>query len=108
VAAHLGTTGFGEYALARRTLSFLSPIALLGVDLAIARFAAYVGGEASTGARSYPPVGLLAVARSAGYTQRIMLVFRSSFALLLLDPEPTFRCRNAADTTRRCCTSCDC
>ena len=37
VAARLGVEGFGEYALSRRALSLLLPVALVGVDMALAR-----------------------------------------------------------------------
>lgn len=37
MAGRLGVEGFGEYALSRRALSLLLPVALLGVDMALAR-----------------------------------------------------------------------
>ena len=46
VAHQLGTTGFGEYALSRRTLALLSPLAVLNTDVALARFVAYSRGKA--------------------------------------------------------------
>lgn len=46
VAVRLGVEGFGEYALSRRALSLLLPVALVGVDMAIARRLARADVEA--------------------------------------------------------------
>jgi len=83
VASHLGTAGFGEYALARRTLSLLAPLALLGCDLAIARFVAYVGGDRSVRARSYVPAGLLLIALAVILLSSLLLTFQTFFSTLL-------------------------
>ena len=83
VAAHLGTTGFGEYALARRTLSVLSPLALLGTDLAIARFVAYVSGDRSVNARSYAPAGLVLAGLALAVLSSLLLIFQDFFSTLL-------------------------
>lgn len=83
IAAHLGTTGFGEYTLARRTLSVLSPLALLGTDLAIARFVAYAAGKHSARVRSYPPAGLALAGLAVVLVSSFLLIFQGFFAALL-------------------------
>src|ERR1700674_64004 len=46
LAAHfLGKTGFAEYAVARRTISLIYPVPLLGVAVALPRYVAHaIGG----------------------------------------------------------------
>src|SRR5712691_2265044 len=62
VAVHLGQNGFGEYALSRRTLSLVSPLAVLGLDVAIARFVAYAMGRRTGREAGYPGAALLIIA----------------------------------------------
>jgi O-antigen/teichoic acid export membrane protein len=46
LAAHfLGKTGFAEYAVARRTISILYPIVLLGLGVGLPRYIAYAAGR---------------------------------------------------------------
>jgi O-antigen/teichoic acid export membrane protein len=46
LAAHfLGTTGFAEYAVARRTISILYPIVLLGLGVGLPRYVAMAAGR---------------------------------------------------------------
>jgi O-antigen/teichoic acid export membrane protein len=46
LAAHfLGTTGFAEYAVARRTISILYPIVLLGFGVGLPRYVAIAAGR---------------------------------------------------------------
>ena len=46
LAAHfLGKTGFAEYAVARRTISILYPIVLMGLGVALPRYTAYAVGR---------------------------------------------------------------
>lgn len=46
LAAHfLGTQGFSEYAVARRTLSLLNPLTLLGMGVALPRYVAFAAGK---------------------------------------------------------------
>lgn len=53
IAQRLGTQGFGEYALSRRILSFLAPIALLGLDLAVVRYVSYSSARRDSSASIY-------------------------------------------------------
>jgi O-antigen/teichoic acid export membrane protein len=48
-----GLEGFSEYALARRTLSLITPVAVLGADYAIARFVAYLSYKDPALAKTY-------------------------------------------------------
>src|SRR5690349_3870753 len=48
-----GIEGFSEYALARRTLSLITPVAVLGADYATARYVAYVSAEGGGRSRTY-------------------------------------------------------
>jgi O-antigen/teichoic acid export membrane protein len=53
LAAHfLGAQGFSEYAVARRTVSLMSPIALMGLGVALPRFLGHASGR---GASRIPP-----------------------------------------------------
>jgi O-antigen/teichoic acid export membrane protein len=81
VADHFGPSGFGEYALSRRTLAFLLPIGAIGLDIAVARFVAYAA-ERPQEQREYLPaaIGLLTVA--SGLLSAILLLFQSFWAEL--------------------------
>ena len=80
VAVHLGTSGFGEYALSRRTLSFISPFAVVGLDVGIARFVAYAIGRRSHGEASYAGAALLIIALPTAVISGILLLFPGFFA----------------------------
>src|ERR1700724_1528077 len=77
VADHFGPRGFGEYALARRTLAFLLPIGAigLGLDIAIARSVAYAAGR-PVEQRAYLPAALVLLALAVGLQVVVLLVFR--------------------------------
>lgn len=81
VADHFGPPGFGEYALSRRTLSFLLPIGAIGLDIAVARFVAYAA-ERPREQRAYLPaaIGLLVIA--SGVLSTVLLAFQSFWANL--------------------------
>ena len=64
VADHFGPRGFGEYALARRTLAFLLPIGAIGLDIAIARYVAYAAGR-PVEQRAYLPAALVLLEHDA-------------------------------------------
>ncbi len=81
VATHLGENGFAEYALSRRTFSFLSPLAVVGLDVAIARFVAYALGNRSP-ERGYAGAALLLVGGATGILSALLWLFRDFFALL--------------------------
>jgi len=78
-----GVEGFAEYALARRTLSLLAPIALLGSDYATARFVAYVAGEDGERSRSYYPAALVVMMTGVITVSVPLLVFKAFFGTLL-------------------------
>lgn len=77
VADHLGSVGFGEYALARRTLAVLTPLGALGLDLAVARFVAHSLGRGESG-RGYVPAAI-ALQLAAMATISLPLVAFSDF-----------------------------
>ena len=55
VADNLGAGGFGEYALARRTLSLLLPLGVVGLDIGITRYVSYAAAERSPRSAGYVP-----------------------------------------------------
>jgi O-antigen/teichoic acid export membrane protein len=75
VADHFGPRGFGEYALARRTLAFLLPIGAIGLDIAIARYVAYAAGR-PVEQRAYLPAALVLLAAAVGLQAAVLLAFR--------------------------------
>lgn len=82
VAAHLAESGFAEYALARRTLSLISPLGVLGVDLAIARFVAYAVSNRVSSNRQYAFAGLCLIGGAVVSLSSVLLLFREAFAAL--------------------------
>jgi O-antigen/teichoic acid export membrane protein len=81
VADHFGPPGFGEYALSRRTLAFLLPIGVIGLDIAVARFVAYAA-ERPEEQRAYVPAALGLLAVASGVLGAILLLFQSFWAEL--------------------------
>jgi len=75
VADHFGPRGFGEYALARRTLAFLLPIGAIGLDIAIARYVAYAAGR-PVEQRAYLPAALVLLAAAVGLQAAVLLGFQ--------------------------------
>ena len=82
VASALGTTGFGEYALARRTLAMLVPLGALSMDVAVARFVAYAVSERSDRVRGYVPASTALVLGAAAIVGSVLLLFASPLAYL--------------------------
>ena len=82
VADVFGPRGFGEYALARRTLAFLLPVGAIGLDVAIARFVAYAAGRTSE-QRAYLPAALGLLGIAVGLESVVLLAFKSFWAELL-------------------------
>jgi O-antigen/teichoic acid export membrane protein/predicted O-methyltransferase YrrM len=80
VATHLGANGFAEYALSRRTLSFVSPLAIIGLDVAVARFVAYARSTGSSSEQSYAGAALTLLAVSVGAISILLLAFSGFFA----------------------------
>lgn len=81
VADHFGPPGFGEYALSRRTLSFLLPIGAIGLDIAVARYVAYAS-ERPEEQRAYLPAALGLLAIACGVLSAVLLAFQSFWANL--------------------------
>lgn len=82
VASQMGTTGFGEYALARRTLAVLMPLGALSLDTAVARYVAYAVTEGTERARRYAPAGIALVLGAVVVLSAVLLVFREPLAAL--------------------------
>src|SRR4030066_1509173 len=53
-ANFLGNQGFGEYALARRTISFAIPVLLLGMGVGLTRYLAFASVDSSKSENSHP------------------------------------------------------
>lgn len=79
VADTFGPRGFGEYALARRTLAFLLPLGAIGLDIAIARFVAYAAGRENE-QRAYLPAALGLLAIAVGMQALVLLLFQGFWA----------------------------
>ena len=82
VANALGTSGFGEYALARRTLAVLVPLGALSLDVAVARYVAYAVSEGSERARRYAPAGIALVLAAVAILSALLLLFSGPLAAL--------------------------
>ncbi|HEY3195394.1 MAG TPA: hypothetical protein VGK42_09185 [Candidatus Dormibacteraeota bacterium] len=80
VAARLGTTGFGEYSLSRRTISLLLPLGLLGLDVGIARYVSYASVERSARTGSYPTAGLAMAAAGVAVVSAVLLLANQFWA----------------------------
>jgi O-antigen/teichoic acid export membrane protein len=82
VAQQLGASGFGEYALARRTLAVLMPLGALSLDVAVARYVAYAVTEGSDRARRYAPAGAALVTAAAILLAAVLLLIPGPMAQL--------------------------
>jgi len=84
LAAHfLGKTGFAEYAVARRTISILYPIVLLGLGVGLPRYVAIAAGRGDQEAKArYMGATLLCVGVSALACVALLSAFGSSLAYL--------------------------
>src|SRR5205807_9655942 len=65
--------GFGEYSLSRRTLSLLMPLAVLGVDLGIARYVAYAEAEKSGKSPSFAAASVIVLAAGVGVVSGVLV-----------------------------------
>lgn len=83
VADHLGSLGFGEYALARRTLAVLMPLGALSTDIAVARYVAYAMTSDSERARRYAPAAGGLVLGAGAVIAAVLLLFPGPLAGLL-------------------------
>lgn len=83
VAAWFGPSGFGEYALSRRALSLLAPLAVLTLDVAIARLLPYAVEHRTGIDATYVPASLVLGAAAVAISTAILLAFRGPLAALL-------------------------
>ena len=83
VAARLGPTGFGEYALSRRVLSVLAPLALLGVDLAVTRLVAFGSIDRSRIGQQYPLAAILMMSSMTALLSTALLILQRPLAVVL-------------------------
>jgi O-antigen/teichoic acid export membrane protein len=82
VAEKLGASGFGEYALARRTLAVLIPLGALSLDIAVARYVAYAMAERSDWWKRYAPAAVAMVVGASVVVSAVLLVWSGAFAQL--------------------------
>ncbi|HKW72619.1 MAG TPA: hypothetical protein VJQ08_07315 [Candidatus Dormibacteraeota bacterium] len=82
VASSMGTAGFGEYSLSRRTLSLLLPLGVLGLDVGIARYVSYAAAEKSSRFAAYAPGGLVIMFAGVGIVSAVLLLFSRFWAHL--------------------------
>ena len=87
VADHLGASGFGEYALARRTLSLLLPLGVVGLDIGITRYVSYASAERSPSSAGYVPAGLILMAVAVAILSAVLLVFNGFWAQVFFGSE---------------------
>jgi O-antigen/teichoic acid export membrane protein/predicted O-methyltransferase YrrM len=83
VAVRMGVAAFGEYALSRRTFSLLSPLVVVGLDVAIARYVAHAISKRSDRAAGYAATAVLIMAVTVGLASAVLLLFPGFFAGLL-------------------------
>jgi len=83
VAIQWGASAFGEYALSRRAFSLLSPLVIVGLDVAIARYVAYGVGHRLGRLGGYPGAALVVMAVTVGITALLLRFFPGPIANLL-------------------------
>jgi O-antigen/teichoic acid export membrane protein len=87
VVAHtLGTTGFGEYSLSRRTLSLLLPLTVLGMDIGVARYVAIAEARSETGAGYLRPALLVTLSAAAISSLLLLALAPASSGLFFGSP----------------------
>ena len=80
VAVEFGVAGFGEYALTRRTLSLLSPLVVVGMDVAIARYVAYAASRRADSTAGYAGAAAAVMAVTVAVASLALLAFSGFFA----------------------------
>jgi len=85
LAAHqLGKSGFAEYALARRTVSLLFPVPVLGLSVGLPRYIGFANGRGDQGgAARYYGAALWCIGGAALCCFLAMNLFAKTFAYLL-------------------------
>lgn len=87
-ASAIGENGFTDYALSRRTLSFIQPLLVIGLGVGIPRYIAFAmakGVAAKPG--SYFISGLIIVSLITLPVLLLLIVFRNFFSQLLFDTD---------------------
>ncbi len=82
VAQHMGTAGFGEYALSRRALALLAPLGLMGTDMAMARFLSYSQTHSSQVDSGYPAASLITTIGCVGVLSGALIGLQGPLAQL--------------------------
>jgi O-antigen/teichoic acid export membrane protein len=82
VALRMGGVGFGEFALTRRMLTVLAPVAVLGVDMAIARFLASHAGPKDEPLPKYTAAAVVVLLTAVMAVGVVLLASPDTFALL--------------------------
>jgi O-antigen/teichoic acid export membrane protein len=80
IALGYGTTGFGEYSVTRRTLTLLLPFGVIGLDVGIARLAAYAAESRPREARSFLVAALPIAGVGVALTAILLWLFPAFFA----------------------------
>jgi O-antigen/teichoic acid export membrane protein len=83
IAARLGPPGFAEYALSRRSLSILSPLVLLSLDLSVARFASFASIDDRHGRRGYLTAALVMMLAAVAVVSPMILLFPQPISQLV-------------------------
>ena len=83
VVVQYGAGAFGEYALSRRAFSLLSPLVVVGLDVAIARYVAYAVSRRSRTLGGYAGTGLVVMAVTVGLTAIVLRLLPGPVAYLL-------------------------
>jgi len=82
-AYYMGKEGFAEYAVARRTISLIYPVPLLGLGVALPRYIAYASGQGdSTRSGRYFGATLWWVGCTTALCALLMNLFSGGFAYL--------------------------
>jgi O-antigen/teichoic acid export membrane protein len=83
VAQMAGPTGFGEYALARRTLAFISPLCTLGTDFALARYVALTVQRDRPEAETLFAVSLVVLGATSTVIVAMFIILQRPLAIAL-------------------------
>ncbi len=82
-ASYLGSVGFSEYALVKRTIALILPAVMLGLGVAIPRYVAVCTGESvQRDRRGYLAAGMLLFGASITVSLVLLNLFKSAVAYL--------------------------
>lgn len=83
IAAHnLGTIGFSEYSLSRRTISFIQPLLLLGIGVGLSRYIAFNNEKLKNNTDTYFISGIIILFTTGLLFIFIINFFSSTFSYL--------------------------